>query len=264
MKFIEPMLASALPEGETLALYTNDKFVMERKYDGQRRHIHVAEGGIATAWSRYGNAADIPVQIAMQLARLAPGYYDGEFYIPGMPCTAVKDAAKQHLVRCVLFDLLMVGPHSAQAKPFRERRALLVMAVMHTDPDGAVTVADQYAPDAALLQSWFQSGLEGAVVKRWSAIYQAGARSREWMKFKQPKAATVTITGYEAAKLGPYAKVKARDARGMEVAVKTLNADWRRKFAADPQAWIGRTLVIAYQSLTEDGRYWHVRWDHVL
>lgn len=265
MKFIAPMLASALPDGDRIELYTHDKFVMERKYDGHRRIIHVADGGMATAWSREGNAVSIPVQIAMQLALLASGVYDGEFYIPGQPCTAVVDSDKQHLVRCVLFDMLAVDGHSAQAKPFRERRALLEVAVMHVDPAAEfLTITEQFAPSADLLQAWYNSGHEGAIVKRLSAIYQSRMRSRDWVKFKKLYSAHTTITGFVAAKLGKYAKIAAVDARGVVVTVKTLNAAWRRKFEADPQAWIGRTLVIAYPSMTEDGKYFHARADHIL
>jgi len=268
MAFIKPMLASALSDGDALKNYPSDKFVMERKYDGERRILEVFEGGRSVAWSREGNAASIPDQIAAQLALLAPGVYDGEFLVPGGRCTDVKAEAKQHLVRCVLFDLLKVYHqgvlHSAMAKPYRERRAMLDFAVMHLDGT-TVTLSEQVAPCERTLQAWKDAGGEGAIVKRWSPIYQSGERSRDWVKFKKLQSAPVIICGFVATKkTGLYAKIRAVDARGVEVTVKTLNADWRRKFAANPEAWYGRTLVIAFQDFTADGKYWHARADHLL
>jgi hypothetical protein len=92
------------------------------------------------------------------------------------------------------------------------------------------------------------------------APYEPGRRV--WLKFKKEETGRMTVTGYKEGKLGPHAVVCGVDAHGVKVQCKTLDTAMRTAFDANPDTFIGKTLVFNYQQKTRDGRYRHPRADH--
>lgn len=272
--FVKPMLASALPDGKSIADYPAATYVLEQKIDGHRHIVERTVDGKITAWSRAGNVRELAPHILEALEHVAPATYDGELYVPGGTSTDVTDDDNFHRTRLVLFDILRVGTYSAMPETGTERRKLLEVACSKLDSE-AVHVIDQFDPSADMLEAIWAAGLEGIIIKRRAAIYQAGKRSHDWVKFKKLGAAEIIITGFIAGKLGPYSRIVGKDRHGIEVKVKTLNDQWRADFAKQAADWtggpdgfkhpaIGRTLVISYQEKTRDGKYRHPMADHLL
>lgn len=261
--FLAPMLASALPEGRQISDYAPADYAAEWKVDGQRRVIEVAD--TVTAWSRVGNVLPLPTHITDAVRRLARGTYDAELYVPNGTATDVKKGTRQAETRLVLFDLLRVGPQEIVALPGTERRDCLVYAASQLPAGGPVTVIDQFDPSADLLAAIWHAKLEGLIVKRRSATYRPGVRSPEWVKLKKFLSTPVTITGFEAGKLGPHSKILSVDADGVVVKVKSLNDAWRADFAHHAERYIGRTMMIAHQGKAAGGvRYKSAMADHIL
>ena len=259
---VKPMLASALPEGKTIADY-NTNWIMEEKYDGHRLLVEIAPSGI-TAWSRAGNTRQLSVALTQALHALAPGLYDGELVVIGGGTSSdVVRLDRLDGLRYVIFDLLRVGDVSCTRMPLAERRILLDKAASLAD-GGLVSIAPQWWPSQTALDEIWAAGGEGVVIKHLFSRYVEDSRSSEWIKFKKRGSARVTITGFEKGKSGPHSTVVGLDAYGIEVKVKALNHEWLALFAQRANDYIGTTMVISYNDKTKSGKYRHAMADHLL
>jgi len=261
---LEPMLASALPDGRSLEDYASAAYVMEEKVDGHRIILEKPLGTTYAAWSRGLKPRTLPPHIVAALQYLPAGTYDGELVVPGGISTDVTRDDRASSLQYIIFDILRVDGQDCMRVPGDERRRLLELACSKLPDNAPVKLITRTRVDATLLAAIWARGGEGVIVKHAAARYTPGARSTDWVKFKRNGAAHVTITGFEAGKLGPHSKVVARDADGVEVTVKTLNDEWRAMFERHAATFIGRTLVISYQQKTRDGRYRHPMADHIL
>jgi hypothetical protein len=260
--FIEPMCASALKTGDTLENYSNASHVMELKVDGHRMVVEVSADGV-WAWSRANKSRMLPAHILRVLRALPPGTYDGELYFPGGTSTDVTRTDIQHLLKLVFFDMLRVGSESCMDRPSTERRALLELALSQLTTDD-VSIIAQFPVSREALQKIWDAGGEGVIIKNTSIRYSPGKRSREWIKFKQELLMEVVVYGFEEGSLGPHSVILGRAANGIETRCKTLNDAWRADFAKNWESYIGRTLVITFQQLTNTGSPRHPMADHFL
>lgn len=265
--FIPPMLASALGASETIDTYSNDGWVLEEKYDGHRLIVVVHEGGLVGAFSRQGKRrdegkpGDLTPTLKQLLAKMAPGTYDGELYIPGHVSTDVTNMLLQDKLRLVLFDMLRVGTVSIMDRQLRERRTFLEAAFKLVK--GQVLFASpQFPVSRGTLDGIWARGGEGVIAKRLAAIYQPNKRTKHWVKFKKLGAAQVTITGFTEGSLGPYSIIDAVDDHGVTVSVKALNDEWRASVLG-PHL-IGTRMVISYHEKHRSGSYREPRADHLL
>lgn len=266
--FVDPMCASALPEGDSITDYPPSSWIMEQKFDGHRIIITVDAERNVYAWSRAGNARELPSHLKAAIKRLAACTIDTEMYIPGMTSTDVTRTDLQHLLQIAAFDILRIQTpdgvwHSVMSKPAPERRAALELAMSRVN-DPMVKVAEQYTPSPAGLQEMWAKGFEGAIVKRKTTVYIAGKRTKDWIKFKKGGSAECVIAGFEKGKLGPHSKIKGTTAEGIEVSVKSLNDAWRARFAVSADKYLGLTLVFSYIERTRDGKYKSAMADHIL
>jgi hypothetical protein len=260
--FVEPMCASALKTGDKLENYSNAQHVMELKVDGHRMIVEVSTDGV-WAWSRAEKSRMLPPHIIKQLRLLPPGTYDGELYFPGGTSTDVTRLDIQHLLKLVFFDMLRVGSESCMDRPSTERRALLEVALSPLTTD-EVSIIAQFPVSREALQQIWDAGGEGVIIKNTSIRYSPGKRSREWIKFKQELLMEVVVYGFEEGSLGPHSVILGRSATGVETRCKTLNDAWRADFAKNWKSYIGRTLVITFQQLTNTGSPRHPMADHFL
>ncbi len=205
-KQLKPMLAEV---GE--AARSNPQWRYEPKLDGYRV-IAFVQGSAVQLQSRRGLdlTACFP-ELAADLAAQAAGQMilDGEIVAldaAGRPSfnalqnraqlkTAAEIAAAQRDTPVVLvcFDLLHFAGLNLGAAPYRDRRRYLAQCLLPSRHLQLVHVSENaeqlYA--AALSQ-----GFEGIIAKRLDSVYQAGRRSRAWLKIKAARSAEFVIGGY--------------------------------------------------------------------
>ncbi|MBF0687790.1 MAG: ATP-dependent DNA ligase [Cellulomonas sp.] len=113
----------------------------------------------------------------------------------------VKLLAGQTPASFVAFDLLALGGDDLTARPFSERRALLVQALADARPPVHVTRATS---DMAEAQQWFMqfegAGLDGVVAKPLDAPYQPDKRAM--FKIKHERTADCVVAGFRWHKSG--------------------------------------------------------------
>jgi bifunctional non-homologous end joining protein LigD len=183
-------LAERLPSGAG--------WLYEVKWDGYRAIARVA-GGTATLTSRAAN--DLTSRFGT-VARALPGalrspdcVVDGEICAldeQGRPSFGAIQAGVGQLVY-YLFDLLELDGAPLVDLPYRERRDRLGALLV---PGGAVRASDGFSDGQALLDAVSSRGLEGVIAKRADSRYQAGRRSRDWLKVKTHARQELVVAGY--------------------------------------------------------------------
>jgi len=193
-KFIEPMraaLVDKLPEG--------DAWQYEVKFDGYRA-LAIKNGGELELLSRNNLKLNSRFpKIAKALASLDDGtVLDGEIVAvdaKGRPVfNALQNAGRAaHPIYYYVFDILHDRGRSLVDKPLRERRARLDQLNL-ADP---VRISQPLeAAVADLVHAAREQGLEGLVAKRRNSIYEPGARSGAWVKYKVNQGQELVIGGY--------------------------------------------------------------------
>ncbi|MCT7661661.1 ATP-dependent DNA ligase [Mycobacterium deserti] len=101
----------------------------------------------------------------------------------------------------VAFDLLALGDDDYTARPFSDRRAVLVDALRDVGPSFHVTPA---TTDPATAQRWFDefegAGLDGVIAKPLTIAYQPD--KRVMFKIKHERTADCVVAGYRVHKSG--------------------------------------------------------------
>jgi ATP-dependent DNA ligase len=262
---VSPMLASKPPNGKTLADFPSSDWTLEEKFDGHRLIIRTRAGEMPMAWSRLGNARELPPAIVESLRRDAPtGTFDGELYVPGGTSTDVKALENFSKLVLVLFDVLKVENAISTGLPGVDRRRLLETAGRKFENRSIIHIADRYAPTDENLHMLWNRGGEGGILKRLDAPYEEGKRSKHWIKLKKEGSESLEVIGFEAGLLGPHSRILLRTDDGLIIPVKTLNDAWRADFLLNAHAYIGRRLMISYQEKTRDGRFRHPMAEHFL
>ncbi len=258
-----PMLASAMTEPVSGAAFdrrfAGGAWVMEEKLDGHRLIAVVTDGQVA-AFARPGRdgvakSRDLPAHIVTELQRFPDGVYDGELLAPSGKSWDVTTVGAQLVF--VVFDVLHV-----EGSYDRRRTALLDALRVLPLGQTAVSTVESVAPSWSAVEAIWKRGGEGVIVKRRASYYRPGYRSPDWVKVKQSHAATLTITGFDAGKSGPYSALKLRDVDGHDTTVKTLDNELLRAIAAAPTSYLGRRVVISFQEKTPSGSYRHGMFDH--
>jgi bifunctional non-homologous end joining protein LigD len=209
----EPMPDHIAPMLATLADLPHDepRYAFEIKWDGVRAIAYV-DGGRARFEGRRGN--DITSRYP-ELRGLGPALgatpavldgeivaFDGErpsFERLQRRMHVSNDRAVRRLmgevpVVYVLFDLLWFDGHSTISLPYRERRKLLDELGLQ----GASwqTPAAHEGDGSGLLEASRGLDLEGVVAKRLDSVYEAGRRSRAWLKVKNTCSQEFVIGGW--------------------------------------------------------------------
>jgi bifunctional non-homologous end joining protein LigD len=188
---LSPMLLS-----ERKTIPRGDGWHFEIKYDGYRL---LATTGQVELKSRGGvDATKWFPELGDALSALPAGnILDGEVCV--LTDLGISDFERLHrraarrgwhagadqVAYCV-FDLIVAGGRDLRAQPIEKRKAAL-KKLLSDPPAGLLYVADvddgEWLYDNALALN-----LEGIVGKRASSTYQAGVRSRDWVKVKRPGA----------------------------------------------------------------------------
>jgi hypothetical protein len=248
---IAPMLASPLPEEKSIDDYSPHDWLLEEKFDGHRLIVRTTAFAPPEAWSRLGNVREIPPHIATALSHVDAGMYDAELIIPGGTATDVKDLSKQAQARLMIFDLLEVEGTSLLAVAAEARRRGLVQCLRLVN-SSAVALVPQEEPSRDGLHRIWDRGGEGAILKRRAVGYAAGRRSKDWVKFKRFESHALRVIGFQHGRLGPFSIILLVDEDGVQTSVKSLNDQWRAKFAeCGEETFIGKLLAIECQGRTK-------------
>ncbi|MBD9369999.1 ATP-dependent DNA ligase [Xanthomonas sp. XNM01] len=197
-------LASPL-EATPETLGAIDDWLLEWKWDGIRVQLLRRDGEVAL-WSRGEERLDGRFPEIEQAAAALPdgtvidgellGWRDGE--AAPLPFTALQTRIQRRRpgpktladtpVRVLAYDLLEHAGQDLRTRPQSERRALLETTLAaFGDPRIALSPRVQAASwDAAavLREDARMRGVEGLMLKRASAPYQAGRRRGDWWKWK--------------------------------------------------------------------------------
>ncbi len=113
----------------------------------------------------------------------------------------VKLLAQQTPASFIAFDLLALADDDLMARPFAERRGLLVSALAAAEPPVHVTPA---TTDRDLAEDWFKvfegAGLDGVVAKPLTGAYLPD--KRVMFKIKHARTADCVVAGYRVHKSG--------------------------------------------------------------
>jgi len=105
---------------------------------------------------------------------------------------AVAGLAESRPATLMLFDVLRLAGEDLQARPYVERRAILTG--LDLVPGWEVPPTSDDGPAMVAVSREF--GLEGIVAKRVSSRYQAGRRSRSWIKWRHKDVVDVFVAGW--------------------------------------------------------------------
>lgn len=181
---VPQLLNPVSKEADIETMMRSRKWVMQEKYDGERRMIRVRDGK-AAGINRTGMEVPLPVSVATAAeAAASHRYVEGNLLIDGEIMGS----------RYVAFDLLEHGKDadSVREMPYGSRYAILeTVAGDHFELAG---FAMETAEKEALIARIREGNLEGAVFKAVSAHYAPGrpASGGDQVKWKLTESATLT------------------------------------------------------------------------
>jgi bifunctional non-homologous end joining protein LigD len=205
-KQLKPMLAAA---GEMAR--SNPQWRYEPKLDGYRVIAFVQASTVRLQSRRGLNLTACFPELTADLAAQAAGQMilDGEIVAldaAGHPSfsalqnraqlkTAAEIAAAQRDTPVVLvcFDLLHFAGLNLRAAPYRDRRRYLAQCLL---PSKHLQLVHASENAEQLYAAALSHGFEGIMAKRLDSPYQAGRRSRAWLKIKAARSAEFLIGGY--------------------------------------------------------------------
>lgn len=203
----EPMLASSgpLPTHE-------ERWAFEPKWDGFRA-IARSDGRRLRILSRRGTdlAGRLP-ELASLAGKLPAGTtLDGELVVfdsegrvdfDGMRRRGFGQASPGRLV-FVAFDVLALGAADVMARPWEERRVMLVD--LGLSGPAWWTTPSYPGEGATLLEATRAQGIEGVIAKRLDSPYRPGVRTTAWVKTKHFDRAHFDVLGVAPTPEGRYA-----------------------------------------------------------
>ncbi|MHB8515664.1 MAG: non-homologous end-joining DNA ligase, partial [Dehalococcoidia bacterium] len=204
---LRPMLPTLVA-----APFSRPGWFFEPKLDGVRALAFVRDGRVELR-SRRGNAITVQypeTAAAVLRQRPAAAVFDGEICaldahgapdfqaLQGRinlsrPAEVARAAAETPMIFYV-FDLLHLDGYGLAPVPCVDRKALLRQRL---DEDAAIRYVDHVEDDGERLYgAAIKLGFEGFVAKRASSFYEAGARSRSWLKAKATHEQEFVVGGY--------------------------------------------------------------------
>jgi bifunctional non-homologous end joining protein LigD len=212
MTELTPMLASigsALPAGGS--------WVFEPKYDGIRI-LAFAAGSRVRLVSRNGleKTRQFP-EVAEALAEMSrrakrPFIVDGEIVVMrgDTPARFQELQSRMHVTdqgaieshrldtpaALIVFDILLDGKTSLVTEPWRVRRKHLAALLQPPGRSNALRLSDVDEDGETMLAAARRNGWEGVIAKRADSLYEAGRRSRSWLKLKIEKRQEFVVGGW--------------------------------------------------------------------
>ncbi len=193
---IQPMLATPVAEP-----FDHQDWIFEVKWDGYRAIAEI-QGGKVSLYSRNGISFDKKFSpVADSLRKFGfDAVLDGEIVVvddQGHPdfqaLQHYQDSGRGHLLYYV-FDLLYFRGHDLMDMPLLRRKDLL-KKILPSIPK--IRFSDHVREEGVLFYNVAkEKGLEGIVAKHSQSVYEAGRRSRQWLKVKTPLTQEAVIAGF--------------------------------------------------------------------
>ncbi len=193
---IQPMLATRVTKP-----FDHPDWIFEVKWDGYRAVAEIRDGSVSLH-SRNGISFNIKFSpVADSLRKLGfDAVLDGEIVIvddQGQPdfqaLQHYQDSGRGHLVYYV-FDLLYFRGHDLTDLPLFRRKELL-KKILPSAPK--IRFSDHVWKEGVLFYNVAkEKGLEGIVAKHSQSVYEAGRRSRQWLKVKTRLTQEAVIAGF--------------------------------------------------------------------
>ena len=199
-KFIKPMLAKEAPKSKWPR-----KYIVDYKYDGNRYQIHKAGLNIMI-YNRKGKIVTDQFPDVVEIVKkysVDTAIFDGEIYPinpDGSPAEHKKMGTRVHSkdvqkaiervpVAWVMFDCLMWEGEGLMEMPFSRRLEFFehLPNQAHRMP---IQNWNNVLNDAEAIMLFYdeaiRNGFEGIIIKDADLIYEAGKRSKGWVKYKPP------------------------------------------------------------------------------
>jgi bifunctional non-homologous end joining protein LigD len=109
----------------------------------------------------------------------------------------IEAARRETPVVLVCFDLLHFAGLNLRGAPYLDRRRYLSQCLL---PAAHLQLVHSSADAGELYDAALRSGFEGIVAKRIDSSYQAGQRSRSWLKIKAAQSAELLVGGFTRGK----------------------------------------------------------------
>jgi bifunctional non-homologous end joining protein LigD len=181
--------------------FDHPDWIFEVKWDGYRAVAQIRDEGVSL-YSRNGISFDkkfLPITEALRKLRF-DAVLDGEIVVvddQGRPDFQMlqhyQDSRSGHLLYYV-FDLLYFRGHDLTGLPLLRRKELL-KKILPSSPK--IGFSDHIGEEGVLFYSVAkEKGLEGIVAKHSQSVYEAGRRSRQWLKVKTQLTQEAVIAGF--------------------------------------------------------------------
>jgi len=193
---IQPMLATLIKEP-----FDHSDWIFEVKWDGYRALAEIRDEGVSL-YSRNGisfHRRYPPIVEALRKLRF-DAVLDGEIVVvddQGRPDFQMlqhhQGSGSGHLLYYV-FDLLYFRGHDLTGLPLLRRKELLKRILPSVSK---VRLSDHVWKEGVLFYSTArEKGLEGIIAKHSQSVYEAGRRSRQWLKVKTRLTQEAVIAGF--------------------------------------------------------------------
>jgi bifunctional non-homologous end joining protein LigD len=195
-KAIQPMLATLVKEP-----FDHPDWIFEVKWDGYRAVAEIRDDGVSLH-SRNLISFDrkfSPITEALRKLRF-DAILDGEIVVvddQGRPdfqrVQHYQDSGSGHLLYYV-FDLLYFRGHDLTDLPLLRRKELLKKILPSSQK---IRFSDHVWKEGVLFYNAAkEKGLEGIIAKHSQSVYEAGRRSRQWLKVKTQLTQEAVIAGF--------------------------------------------------------------------
>ncbi len=193
---LQPMLATLIKEP-----FDDPDWIFEVKWDGYRAVAEIRDDGVSLH-SRNLISLDrkfSPIVEALRKLKL-DAVLDGEIVVAddqGRPDFQMlqhyPDAGGGHLLYCI-FDLLYFRGHDLTGLPLLRRKEVLKRILPSTP---RIRFSDHVWKEGILFyRAAKEKGLEGIIAKHSQSVYEAGRRSRRWLKVKTQFTQEAVIAGF--------------------------------------------------------------------
>ncbi len=194
---VTPMLATVIKEP-----FDHPDWIFEVKWDGYRAIAEIREDGKVSLYSRNNISFEkkyAPITESLRKFGL-DAVLDGEIVVvdgQGRPdfqaLQHYQTTGKGHLFY-YLFDILYFHGHDLTGLPLARRKELL-KKIIPSVPN--IRLSDPVEKDGILFYKVVKErGLEGIVAKHSQSVYEAGKRSRQWLKVKAKLTQEAVIAGF--------------------------------------------------------------------
>ncbi len=214
-----PNVLNRLPPAPMLAMAgqppAGDGWVVEPKFDGARCVSRIGAGGVELFSRQATNLSTYFPDVATGCAILGhrAAIFDGEIIVLDEDTRPNFQLLQRRLstprpratlqrrlpARLIVFDVLHLDGRDLTREPYRERReSLQSLDLDAVTPELATSPAWFGLDGRDVLQAMVTAGMEGVVCNAVGSSYQAGRRSRQWIKTPYRRSGHFVVGGYIA------------------------------------------------------------------